>query len=194
MADTDAPTDKVLITGPTGSGKTRHTAALLEAWVQTHGTDGVVVLEFAPEHRTRDGRILGRRMRRYMEIPEGIVYHEVQTHAPRAWASDEEGSIDLAHENMDSCARAIHAAPRSPRALFVNDATIAYHVPGADPGPLLARIREAGVAVVNALDPQGFDPEHPVTRQERRVLEALTQATKKIDRLPRQSVKENRQC
>jgi hypothetical protein len=39
---------RTLIVGPSQAGKTRLTARALEAWIDRHGTDGVVVLETAP--------------------------------------------------------------------------------------------------------------------------------------------------
>lgn len=184
MAEPPLPTGRLLLTGPTGSGKTRRTAELLRGWVDAKGPQDVVVLEFAPEHERADGQVLGRRLERFTEIPDEVLYLLVETRAPRASRQTAEKAIEVAQGNAPACQRAIEEIPEPVAALFINDATMAYHVPGSDPAPLLARIRTAGVAVVNALDPEGFETEHPITKQERRVLAQIEDAVDRTQRLP----------
>lgn len=186
MADPTPPTDRLLLVGPSGSGKTRRTAEMLDAWVRTNDADGVVVMEFAPEFKRDDGQILGRRLDRFIEIPDGALYLMVETQAPRAGAPDLDEALAVAKENEAACATALQALPQQITALFVNDATMAYHPPDSDPTPLLEAINQTDVAVVNALDPQGFDPEHPITEQEHKVMEKIAQKVDRVERLPPQ--------
>ncbi len=183
MADPDPPTGRRLFVGPTGSGKTRCTAGMLNAWVAAHGAHGVVVLEFAPEFTRGDGQVLGRRLERFVDIPDEVRCFMVETRAPRAATKDLDEALGIAKENESACASALQALPDQITALFVNDATIAYHVPGSDPKMLVESVTKAETAVVNALDPQGFDPEHPITQQEQSVLERLCGVVDTVERL-----------
>lgn len=183
MADPDSPTGRRLLVGPTGSGKTRRTAGMLEEWVRAHGADGVVVLEFAPEFTRGDGQVLGRRLERFVDIPDEVLYLLVETRAPRAATQDLDQALEIAKENATACAAVFQALPERIAVLFVNDATMAYHVPGSDPTVMVESITNAKVAVVNALDPQAFDPEHPITRQEQKVLDRISGIVDRVERL-----------
>jgi hypothetical protein len=176
---------KVLVTGPSGCGKTRRTADLLAEWLQRQGPQGVVVVEFAPEHDLGDGRVLGRRLERYLEIPDEVLYLMVETKAPRAGAAGEEQAVEVAQANQEAAEEVWRRMPSGPKALFVNDATMAFHVPGSDPASLLQAIEASGVAVVNALDPQGFEADHPITLQELRVLERIGHVVDRVERFAR---------
>lgn len=183
----DAPEDfqttgegHVLITGPSNTGKTLACARALLQYVQAHGPEGVAVLEFAPEHTKSDGNVVGRRLTQFMPIPEGCLHFVVPTRAPRLESSTPEQAIDIARANAEACQKILTLLPEQTAAIFVNDATMPFHVPGADPGVLLRHLRGANVAVATALDPVDLDAEHPITKQERAVLAALAKNMDKV--------------
>ena len=164
------PEGRLLLTGPSNAGKTRRTAALLDAWVASNGADGVVVLDFAPE-LWRDGTVLGGRLDRFTEIPDGVWYAALDAHAPRAEGDDEADALELARDNAERSATLVADAP-PPRAVFVNDATIPFQHPDAD-AALLTDYCENAVVVCNAFESDEFGVEDAVSRAERRALDHL---------------------
>ena len=84
-----------LVTGPSNAGKTRTTAAALNAWLDSEGTEGVVVLDFAPELE-RDGTILGGRLDRFTTVPEAVWLGRIDASAPRAESETAEQAVALA--------------------------------------------------------------------------------------------------
>jgi hypothetical protein len=156
-----------LIVGPSNVGKTRLTARALTAWLDREGTDGVVVFEFAPEVE-RDGRVLG-----------GVL----DAHAPRATADSDAAAADLAADNARRAERLFEAAPDEPRAVFVNDATIPFQTPDADPTRLLGYCAGAEVAVLNALEADALVGTDPVSRAERDALAAFRDRVARVGRL-----------
>lgn len=161
-----------LVTGPSNTGKTRLTAKALDAWVVEHGTDGVVVLDFAPEVE-RDGRILGGHLDRFTELPDDAWSGILDAHAPRAEGESEEETLDLALENARNAERIIQDAPDDPLAVFVNDATIPFQSGEVAVTLLTDYCDSAERAVCNAFESDELGSEDSVSRNEQAVLGAL---------------------
>lgn len=163
--------DSTLIVGPSNVGKTRLTARALDAWIESNGADGVVVLDFAPEVE-RDGRLLGGRLDRFTAIPDEAWVGRLDAHAPRAQAESEADAVALARDNARRADKLLDAAPADPRAVFVNDATIPRQ---HDDAP--HRVRDycdrADVAVLNAFESDELGADHPVSLVETETLAAL---------------------
>lgn len=170
-ADPVARSGSTLVVGPSGAGKTRWTARALLEWVGREGEEGVVVLEFAPELE-RDGRLLGGRLDRFVDLPAGAWVGVLDAHAPRAESEDETGARTLASENATRAADLLAAAPE-PRAVFVDDATIPLQAPGVGVDALLDYCDRAEVAVLNAFDGEELGVTDAVSRRERRALATL---------------------
>lgn len=145
-----------LITGPSNTGKTRLTAPALDAWISRHGPDDVVVFEFGPEVRC-NGRVFGRRLTQFTEIPNGAWQGVLEAHAPRLEGASTAETIELARENMVGASRLIDDAPENPAAVFVNDATVGFQHPSSTPEALAAYCNRAELAIVNAF--QNTKPE-----------------------------------
>ena len=160
-----------LAVGPSNVGKTRTTAATLAHWVDEHGTDGVVVLDFAPTVE-RDGELLGGRLDRFYRPPDGCWDGVIDAHAPRSDGRDDEHALALARSNAERARRLLEVAP-SPRAVFVNDATIPAQADG-DPSALLEYCSTAELAVCNAFESEELGTEDEVSRNESAALDALT--------------------
>ena len=160
-----------LIVGPSQAGKTRLTARALEAWVNRHGTDGLVVLEFAPELE-RDGRLLGGRVDRFTTIPRDVWHGVLDAHAPRAEGIDEGEAVALAKDNAKRGLEILEAAP-NPTAIFVNDATIPLQHESVDVKQLTEYFDRATCVVLNAFDSDELGTEDSVSRQERTALSEL---------------------
>ena len=160
-----------LILGPSQVGKTRLTAAALDAWVREHGAEGVVVLEFAPELE-RDGELLGGRLDRFTTIPDDAWHGVLDAHAPRAEGETDDERVALARDNAERASRILEAAPE-PRAVFVNDATIPLQHESLPPERLTTYCDRAECAVLNAFDSDELGTTDPVSRRERSVLNTL---------------------
>ncbi|MFC6798505.1 MULTISPECIES: hypothetical protein [unclassified Haladaptatus] len=171
MTRESPPAGRLLFTGPSNVGKTKRTAEALQAWVEGHGTEGVVVLDFAPEVE-RDGRLLGGRLTRFLDIPEGVWYGVIDAHAPRAAASSPAEASQLAGENATRARSLLETAP-TPTAAFVNDATIPFQAAGSDVTRLFEWLDPATVAVVNALESDELGRDDEISRREKRVLDRL---------------------
>lgn len=160
-----------LIVGPSQAGKTRLTARALEAWVNRYGTDGLVVLEFAPELE-RDDRLLGGRLDRFITIPHGVWHGVLDAHAPRAEGADEGEAAALAKDNAKRGLAILDAAP-DPTAIFVNDATILLQHESVEVKQLTEYFDRATCVVLNAFDSNELGTDDPVSRQERTALSDL---------------------
>jgi hypothetical protein len=171
-----------LIVGPSNVGKTRLTARALTAWLAREGPTDVVVFEFAPEVE-RDGRILGGRLDRFVTPPAGAWRGVLDAHAPRATADTEDEAAGLAADNARRAAHVFDAAPADPRAVFVNDATIPFQTPDADPARLLDYCSGAEVAVLNALEADAIVGSDPVSRAERAALSTFRERADRVVRL-----------
>lgn len=164
-------TASILVTGPSNVGKTQRTAALFEAWVEKHGYEGVVVLDFAPELE-RDGRVLGGRITRFVD-PGDAWYGAIDAHAPRAESEDEREALSLARENAARAGALLDIAPMAPRATFVNDATIPFQHPSGNLDRLLAYVGDTDLAVLNAFDSDELGTDDAVSRCEQAALSRL---------------------
>ncbi len=186
MATVPFPLDgSVLIVGPSQVGKTTMTAEALDGWIAAHGAAGVVVLDFAPEYEA-EGRILGGRITRFTTVPNEAWHGVLEAHAPRAQSEGvTEEAVRLAGDNAARAVELLRAAPRPPRAVFVNDATIPFQHERGDPAELLAYCDRADVAVLNAFDSDELGIEDPVSRLERRTLAAFRRWADRVVELPR---------
>lgn len=208
-----------LILGPSNVGKTTQTARALERWVDAHGTEGVVVFDFAPE-LNREGTLLGGRLDRVTDLlgdgvdsavdggeddkgrerdepgeadesseratvsrPHGLWYGVLDAHAPRAEGATEDDAVALAAENATGAARLLERAPTDPRAVFVNDATIACQRLSGDTDCLLAYCARANAAVLNAFESDELGVDDVVSRQERTALATLVAGADRVVRL-----------
>ena len=161
-----------LIVGPSNVGKTRLTARALRTWVASRGSEGVVVLDFAPEFE-RDGRILGGRLSRFGPLPEGVRSSVLDTRAPRAEGGTEAEAVRLAGGNADRARSVIEDLPDRPRAVFVNDATIPFQHERGDLRGFTDYCDRAEAAVLNAFESDELGTDDPVSRREREVLDTL---------------------
>ncbi|MFC6757431.1 MULTISPECIES: hypothetical protein [Haloarcula] len=161
-----------LVVGPSNVGKTQLTARALDSWVEEHGPDGVVVLDFAPTVE-RDGEVLGGPLTQFTTVPDEAYHGVVDAHAPRSAGADGAEALALAEANAVAAFEHIDAAPADPRAVFVNDATIALQ---ADPD-LVERLTDycdrADCAVLNAFDSDTLGVDDPVSKNERAALARL---------------------
>jgi hypothetical protein len=171
-----------LILGPSNVGKTRLTARALEAWIDREGVEGVVVLDFAPEVE-RAGRLLGGRLDRFTEIPDGAWRGVIEASAPRAEGRDDAGALELARRNAARARRILEAAPPEPRAVFVNDATIPFQA-GDDPALLTGYCSRGEMAVLNAFAGEELGVADPVSRNERAAVDDLRAWAHRVVRLP----------
>lgn len=170
MSDPPEP-GVTLVVGPANVGKTRRTAAALDAWVAEHGPDGVVVLDFAPEVE-RDGRILGGRLDRFTTVPDDATSLVLDAHAPRAESDTADEATALAVDNAERARSLLEDAPADPTAVFVNDATIPCQADGSTER-LRAYCSDATVVVANAFESDELGTENPVSRNERAALADL---------------------
>jgi len=161
-----------LVTGPSNAGKTRTTAAALDAWLDREGADGVVVLDFAPELE-RDGTVLGGRLDRFITVPETVWVGRIDASAPRAESETAEQAVALARENARRAEQQIDRLPPNPRAVFVNDATIPFQYDPAAVRRLTEYCDGADVAVLNAFDSDELGVDNPVSRAEEDALGRL---------------------
>ena len=183
MTDPSIPlAGTTLIVGPSNVGKTRLTARTLSAWLTREGPEGVVVLDFAPEVE-RDGRVLGGRLDRFVTPPAGVWRGVLDAHAPRATGESEDETVELAADNARRAVEVFDAAPADPRAVFVNDATIPFQTPDADPARLLDYCAGAEVAVLNALEADAIVADDPVSEAERATLAAFRERVDRVVRL-----------
>jgi len=172
---TDLPfplSGSTLVVGSSGVGKTTLTARALEAWLEANGPAGTVVFDFGPAIE-RDGGTIGARLDRYTTIPEAVWSGTFDANAPRSQGQSDDEVRALARENAERANRLLAGAPPDPRAVFVNDATIAFQHETSDPDGLLEYGEDANFVVVNAFEGEDFGTGDPVSRRERQVLERL---------------------
>lgn len=160
-----------LVVGPSNAGKTRLTAQALDSWLDTHGPDGCVVLDFAPALE-RDGETLGGPLTQFTTVPDGVYHGVVDAHAPRSEGDDDDEALALAAENAAAAADRLDAAPE-PTAVFVNDATIALQSERALTERLTAYCDRADCSVLNGLESDELGVENPVSSNERAALDGL---------------------
>lgn len=164
---------RTLVVGPSNVGKTSATGEALTAWLDAHGPDGVVVLDFAPEVE-RDGRVLGGRLDRVTTVPDSVFYGVLDAHAPRSEGSDDDEALALARDNAERARTLLASAPPDPTAVFVNDASIASQADG-DTEPLRDYCEGAERVVANAFESDELGTDDPVSRHERAALVELTE-------------------
>lgn len=172
-----------LLTGPSNVGKTKRTASALRAWIDEHGSDGVVVLDFAPEVE-RDGTLLGGRLDRFGPLPEDIWVGVLDAHAPRADSDSETAATELAADNATRARELIDEAP-PPRAAFVNDATIPFQHESGDIDAFCSYLETAEIVVMNAFESDELGRDDPVSQCERAALERFKTVADRHDVLTR---------
>lgn len=162
-------TGSTLIVGPSGAGKTRLTARALQNWIDEKGTDGVVVLEFGPsiEH---DGRLVGGRLDRFVDIPVDVFHGVLDAHAPRLEGETDDETHDLAETNAENARRLFEALPPHPVVVFGNDVTIPFQHESAAVSRLTKYCDRATCAVVNAYEGDALGSGDRVSDRERDVL------------------------
>jgi hypothetical protein len=163
-----------LVVGPSNAGKTRLTAETIDEWVAANGTEGVVVLDFAPTVE-RDGRILGGHLTQFTSVPDGVYHGVFDAHAPRSESETDAQALELAGANAAAAADCLDAAPADPVAVFVNDATIALQSESDLTERLTAYCDRADCAVLNAFESDELGVENAVSQNERAALDALRQ-------------------
>lgn len=175
-------TGSTLIVGPSGAGKTRLTARALQNWLDEKGTDGVVVLEFGPaiEH---DGRLVGGRLDRFVEIPDDVFHGVLDAHAPRLEGETEAETQNLAKTNAEHAQRLWDALPPDPVAVFANDVTVPFQHASAAVARLTRYADRATCSVVNAYEGDALDSGDRVSDSERAVLETLRNWADHVDTL-----------
>lgn len=162
---------RVLITGPSNVGKTRLTARALAGWVEDRGAEGVTILDFAPEVE-RDGVLLGGRLDRFLDVPDGAWVGVLDARAPRAESESEAEARELARKNARGGMDLVESLPPS-RAVFVNDATIPLQHEAGDVEALLAACADAELVVMNAFSGEELGIDDPISRREREARERL---------------------
>lgn len=171
------------IEGPSGAGKTRLTAGVLEEWLDRRGPAGVVVLDFGPE-LPGSGRVIGRRLDRYLEVPATVWYGHIDANGPRTEGANPEEMAALARANAERVSSLIEQAPDAPTAVFVNDVTIAAH---HDLG-VLEHVTDyadrARCAVVNGYTDGALEGDDDLSRRERAGVRFLRQWADRTVRLP----------
>lgn len=173
MSESRVPlSGSTLILGPSGVGKTRMTARILERWIDEHGPRDVVVLEFGPEFR-RDGDLLGGRLDRFTDVPTGAWHGVLEARAPRAESESATEAVELARDNAERASQLLDAAPTDPRAVFVDDGTIPFQHERGDVARLTAYCDRADCAIVNALANDELGVDDSVSRRERETVRAL---------------------
>lgn len=179
-------TGTTFIQGPTGAGKTTLTARALRRWLDRHGSDGVVILDFGPDVEGADRRI-GGRLDRVFEVPPSVWYGRIDAHGPRSEGSDGGETAALARVNAEAVSRLLESAPTSPTAVFVNDVTIAAHHDLDVLSSILAYCDRGECAVVNGFVGDELGVDDPVSRLERRGIERLRGWADRTVRLDRQT-------
>ncbi|TKX50294.1 hypothetical protein EXE49_06755 [Halorubrum sp. ASP121] len=173
MTETQIPlTGRTLIVGSSGVGKTSLTARTLTNWLEDGRTQETVVFEFGPELGRTD-RVVGRRLCRFVEIPDQVWINPVEANAPRSQGSETADVLKLARENAERANRRFNDAPSAPAAVFVNDATIGFQHEAGDLDKFIEYCSQADCVVVNAYEGDEFGRDDPVSRREQTVLRRL---------------------
>jgi GTPase SAR1 family protein len=169
----DLPLDgHTLVVGPSNVGKTRYTADALIQWVDEHGPSGCVILDFAPTIE-RDGTVLGGQLTRFIDVPDGVYHGVVDAHAPRSESDTETEAIELAAENERDARDRLDDAPEDPRAVFVNDITIALQAHPDTTSAFTEYFDRADVVVCNAFESDELGSDDRISRNEQTALETL---------------------
>ncbi|WP_277542059.1 hypothetical protein [Haloarcula laminariae] len=172
-----------LAVGPSNAGKTRLTAQALDRWLDAHGPDGCVVLDFAPAIE-RDGEILGGPLTQFTTVPDRAYHGVVDAHAPRSEGDTDAEALALAAANTAAAVDRLDAASVEPRAVFVNDATIALQSDRAPTERLTGYCDRADCSVVNAFESDELGVDNPVSENERQALERLRAWADRVVELP----------
>lgn len=141
---------KTLITGETGSGKTKLIAEVLREAIQSGHADGITVLDFAPAQISFGGLRIGGRVRDFLPDLKCHSYQSSDSiRAPRLEGHDANEVRKLAEHNASLTSDYIRSylASLTPY-LFVNDLTIHLHT--GDVELLLEAIRKSRTFVGNA--------------------------------------------
>jgi hypothetical protein len=168
---------RTLIVGDVNTGKTRLTAAVLNAWAAQGRSREIAVLDLSPEPRRGIG---GRLM-----LPAAFhgVYLAAAIAPPRLQAGSEAAAEVLAAANAAVITPLLDEFRRAARPiLIVNDATL--FLQAGDYERLLAVLDTSETALINAYYGNSF-PDYRLSRRERRLTERLMAACHRVIRLPR---------
>lgn len=175
MTSTNRPIPLVgttLITGPSNTGKTRLTAPALNEWISRHGPDDIAIFEFGPE-ATCNGRVFGRRLNQFTEIPDETWQGVLDARVPRLEGTSTAEMMELARENMIGASQLLDNAPETPAAVFVNDATVGFQHPSSTPEELTAYCNRAELAIVNAFQNTMPGATDQISRANSRTIQTL---------------------
>lgn len=161
-----------LIVGPTNVGKTSLTADAVQAWIDRHGPTGVVILEFGPEIEV-NGRLIGRRLDRFMTPPPDAWYRPVPMRGPRTEGDGDRDPAAIAERNAKLATEAVADAPAGPSAVFANDVTLALHHDPAQVSQLTGYCDRARCAVLNAHEGDDLGRNDSISRNERDAVRRL---------------------
>ena len=175
-------TGRTVIRGASNVGKTRLTAAALARYVHCHGTEQVVLFDFAPTIVQAD-RIIGGRIDRFYEIPPGVWTGKIEAWGPRIESKSKEEALALARKNAVMAGMVMDQMPNDPRAIFVNDMTIPFQHPSADLSPRLKRWEVADHVVCNAYFGRELGA-GPIADREKTLHEAITAWASTVIDLP----------
>ncbi len=174
---------RVLLTGPSNVGKTRHTARSLAEWVEARGAEGVAILDFPPEVE-REGVLLGGQLSRFIDLPEGAWTGVLDARAPRAEGKTDEKACELARENAREGMELVESMPSS-TAAFANDTRIPFQYEAGEIEALLAACVGAELVVMNAFSGSELGIADPISRRERearRELEAWADTHERLEK------------
>ena len=167
---------RTLITGETGTGKTKVTASLLREAISRIAPAEITLLDFAPVGRTTtNGLRIGGRITDFLPNPECRVHQpSAPIRAPRLEANHAEEALKLAEDNaaLTSDILGKYLARPTP-SLFINDLTI--HLHAGDSDLLLQAIKRSKTFVGNAYSGSSLAPDHGsgLSARERELLQRV---------------------
>jgi hypothetical protein len=177
---------RALITGETGTGKTKVTALLLREAISRIEPVQITVLDFAPAQRTINGLRIGGRITDFLPSPEcRLCEPSAPIRAPRLEGHHADEVLRLAEDNAvltSALLRRYLALPTS--CLFINDLTI--HLHAGDPNLLLEAIRRSETFVGNAYSGSSLAPDQGsgLSGRERELLQRVVGVVDSVIELP----------
>ncbi len=177
---------RTLITGETGSGKTRVTASLLREGISRIEPLKITVLDFAPAQRIINGLRIGGQIKDFLPNPECRVYEPSATiRAPRLEGHHADEVLKLAKDNAVLTSALLGQYLAFPTScLFINDLTI--HLHAGDPNLLLEAIRRSETFIGNAYSGSSLAPDHGsgLSGRERELLQRVVSVVDLVIELP----------
>ena len=177
---------RTLITGETGTGKTKVTASLLREAISRIEPVEITLLDFGPEQRTIDGMRIGGRITDFLPSPQCRVYDpSAPIRAPRLEGHYAGEVLKLAEDNAlltSALLRRYLALPTS--CLFINDLTI--HLHAGNPNLILEAVRRSETFIGNAYSGSSLAPDHGsgLSGRERELLQRVVSVVDVVIELP----------